>query len=76
VAVTGLNEHLSKNATTLLEHCVSEADVDKVIDNLRDGVRLGTLSPNISEVKLTKNVSPAQTQLDERIGKILGKINP
>lgn len=76
VAVTGLSEHLTKNALTLLEHCVSEEDVDKAIDNLRENIRLGVMSPTISEVKETKAVPQAQMILNTKVGNILGKINP
>lgn len=76
VAVTGLNEHLPKNASTLVEHCVSEGDVDQVIDKIRESVRMGTLTPTISEVKAETVASPATRQLNTRVGKILEKLNP
>jgi len=76
VTVTGLDEHLTKNAATLLEHCVSEGDVDLVVDKLRESIRMGTFSPDIKEVSITKNTSPVQRGINEKVGKILGKLNP
>jgi len=76
VAVTGLSAHLSKRAPTLLEHCVSEEDVDNVINRLRDDIRENVSSPVISEVEVASAQSPAEKQLTNRIGKIMEKVNP
>ena len=74
--VTGLASHLAEDATTLLEHCKTEADVDKVVMNLSKSLHEGVLhSTKISTVSVKENVSPVQSKLNTTIGKIMDGIN-
>ena len=76
VSVTGLAEFLPKNALTLVERCVSEGDIDKLIDKLREEVRLGLSNPVISKVEVASAVTPAIKAITDRVQSIMEKCNP